>query len=84
MIGPPPGTGKSAVLPTLMCGSSEALTPWAAGHQEEADITVGLQVAQAAVDYLHLYNVDSTALGASLDRIQRAASVILAAVGSGG
>lgn len=45
---------------------------------------VGLQVAQAAVDYLHLYNGDSAALAASLDRIQRAASVILAAVGSGG
>jgi hypothetical protein len=45
---------------------------------------VGLQVAQAAVDYLHLYNGDSTALAASLDRIQRAASVILAAVSAAG
>jgi hypothetical protein len=44
---------------------------------------VGLQVAQAAVDYLHLYNGDSAALATSLDRIERAASVILAAVGAG-
>jgi hypothetical protein len=39
---------------------------------------VGLHVAQA-VDYLHLYIGDSAALAASLDRIQRAASVIPAA-----
>jgi hypothetical protein len=50
------------------------------GHGE----AVGLQVAQAAVDCLHLYNGDSTALAASLDRIQRAASVTLAAVSAVG
>jgi hypothetical protein len=45
---------------------------------------VGLQVADGAVDYIHLYRGDREALVASLDRIQRAAAIILTAVGSGG
>jgi len=45
---------------------------------------VGLEVAEASTDYLHLYHGDSAALAASLDRIQRAASVILAAVSAAG
>ena len=40
---------------------------------------VGLEVGQASRDYIHLYRGDREALGQSLDRIQRAASVILAA-----
>jgi hypothetical protein len=41
---------------------------------------VGLTVGQASRDYIHLYRGDREALGQSLDRIQRAASVILAAL----
>ena len=45
---------------------------------------VGLDARESSRDYLHLYNGDREALAASLDRIQRAASVILAAVSVGG
>jgi hypothetical protein len=45
---------------------------------------VGLDAGEAARDYLHLYRGDREALVASLDRIQRAANVILGAIGSGG
>src|SRR5205823_6235280 len=41
---------------------------------------VGLDTAQASRDYIHLYRGDSEALAQSLDRIQRAAAVILTAV----
>jgi hypothetical protein len=41
---------------------------------------VGLDARASSRDYLHLYNGDREALAGSLDRIQRAASVILAAV----
>lgn len=39
--------------------------------------SVGLDVTDAARDYIHLYRGDSTALAQSLDRIQRTASAIL-------
>ncbi len=45
---------------------------------------VGLNTSDASRDYIHLYRGDREALSGSLDRIQRAASVILAAVGAGG
>ena len=45
---------------------------------------VGLDARESSRDYLHLYNGDREALAGSLDRIQRAASVILAAVSVGG
>jgi antirestriction protein ArdC len=45
---------------------------------------VGLEVSQASRDYIHLYRGDREALVQSLDRIQRAASVILDAVCAGG
>ena len=45
---------------------------------------VGLDARQSSRDYLHLYNGDREALAGSLDRIQRAASVILKAVSVGG
>ena len=45
---------------------------------------VGLNVGQSARDYIHLYRGDREALSGSLDRIQRAASVILKAVSIGG
>jgi hypothetical protein len=45
---------------------------------------VGLEVSQASKDYLHLYHGDREALTQSLDRIQRAASVILTAVTTAG
>jgi len=45
---------------------------------------VGLNTSDASRDYIHLYRGDREALSASLDRIQRAASVILAAVNAGG
>ena len=38
---------------------------------------IGLEAAEAARDYIQLYRGDATALAASLDRIQRAASTIL-------
>ena len=41
---------------------------------------VGLATADASRDYIHLYRGDREALAGSLERIQRAASVILAAV----
>jgi len=41
---------------------------------------VGLEIAEAARDYIHLYRGDSTALTASLDRIQRSASFILQSI----
>jgi hypothetical protein len=45
---------------------------------------VGLNTSEAARDYIHLYRGDSQALAASLNRIQRAAAVILTAVSVGG
>ena len=45
---------------------------------------VGLNTSDASRDYIHLYRGDREALSASLDRIQRAASVILTAVSVGG
>ena len=45
---------------------------------------IGLDVCQSTRDYIHLYRGDREVLASSLDRIQRAASVILAAVGAGG
>jgi antirestriction protein ArdC len=44
---------------------------------------VGLNVTDAARDYIHLYRGDSQALTESLDRIQRAASTILERVSGG-
>ena len=41
---------------------------------------VGLDIADAASDYIQLYRGDAAALAASLDRIQRAASHILRAI----
>jgi hypothetical protein len=41
---------------------------------------VGLEVADAARDYIHLYRGDSNALAASLDRVQRTASSILQSI----
>lgn len=38
---------------------------------------VGLEVADAARDYIHLYNGDTAALTESLERVRRTASVIL-------
>ena len=45
---------------------------------------VGLNTSQASRDYIHLYRGDREALAGSLDRIQRAASVILRAVTAAG
>jgi hypothetical protein len=45
---------------------------------------VGLNTSDASRDYILLYRGDREALAGSLNRIQRAASVILAAVGAGG
>ena len=45
---------------------------------------VGLDVSQSCRDYIHLYRGDREALAGSLDRIQRAASVILTAVNAAG
>jgi hypothetical protein len=45
---------------------------------------VGLDVGQAAKDYIHLYRGAREALVQSLDRILRAASVILSAFETGG
>jgi hypothetical protein len=44
---------------------------------------VGLNTSDSSRDYIHLYRGDRGALAASLDRIQRAASVILTAVTGG-
>jgi hypothetical protein len=44
--------------------------------------TIGLNVTDAARDYIHLYRGDSTALAESLGRIQRAAALILTVVES--
>ena len=41
---------------------------------------VGLNTSDASRDYIHLYRGDREALASSLDRIQRATSVILTAV----
>ena len=43
---------------------------------------VGLDTSDASRDYIHLYRGDREALSASLDRILRAASVILTVVSS--
>jgi antirestriction protein ArdC len=45
---------------------------------------VGLGVAEAARDYVQLYRGDREALATSLDRIQRAAAVILSAIAPAG
>jgi hypothetical protein len=45
---------------------------------------VGLNTSDASRDYILLYRGDREALAGSLDRIHRAASVILAAVSAGG
>ena len=45
---------------------------------------VGLNTADASRNYIHLYSGDREALAGSLDRIQRAASLILKAVSVGG
>jgi hypothetical protein len=45
---------------------------------------VGLNTSDASRDYILLYRGDREALSGSLDRIQRAASVILKAVSVGG
>ena len=45
---------------------------------------VGLNTSDASRDYILLYRGDREALSGSLDRIQRAASVILKAVTVGG
>ena len=45
---------------------------------------VGLNTSDASRDYIHLYRGDREALSGSLDRIQRAASVILTAVSAAG
>ena len=45
---------------------------------------VGLNTSDSSRDYIHLYRGDREALAASLERIQRAASVILTAVSAGG
>ena len=42
---------------------------------------VGLNTADASRDYIHLYRGDRDALARSLDRVQRAAAVILTVVG---
>ena len=44
---------------------------------------VGLDTAHASRDYIHLYRGDREALARSLDRVQRTASTILAALASG-
>jgi antirestriction protein ArdC len=44
---------------------------------------VGLNTSDSSRDYIHLYRGDREALAASLERIQRAASVILTAVSAG-
>jgi hypothetical protein len=44
---------------------------------------VGLEVADAARDYIHLYHGDSRALTESLERIQQTASLILRSIGLG-
>jgi N-terminal domain of anti-restriction factor ArdC len=44
---------------------------------------VGLNTSDSSRDYIHLYRGDREALAASLDRIQRAASLILTAVSAG-
>jgi hypothetical protein len=41
---------------------------------------IGLDVTDAARDYIHLYRGDSAALAESLGRIQRTAALILTAV----
>jgi hypothetical protein len=42
----------------------------------------GLDVTDAARDYIHLYRGDSAALAESLGRIQRTAATVLTAIGS--
>jgi len=44
---------------------------------------IGLKAAEAARDYIQLYRGDATALAESLDRIQRAASLILQSLRTG-
>ena len=45
---------------------------------------MGLNTSDASRDYILLYRGDCEALAGSLDRIQRAASLILAAVSAAG
>lgn len=42
---------------------------------------IGLDVTDAARDYIHLYRGDGEALAESLGRIQRTAAVVLTAIG---
>jgi hypothetical protein len=42
---------------------------------------VGVNTADASRDYIHLYRGDRDALASSLERVQRAASVMLTIVG---
>jgi hypothetical protein len=42
----------------------------------------GLDVTDAARDYIHLYRGDGAALAESLGRIQRTAATVLTAIGS--
>lgn len=46
--------------------------------------TSDLDVTEAARDYVHLYRGDSAALAQSLERVQRTASTIIAALDTGG
>ena len=43
---------------------------------------IGLDVTDAARDYIHLYRGDGEALAESLGRIQRTAAAVLAEIGS--
>jgi hypothetical protein len=45
---------------------------------------IGLDVTDAARDYIHLYRGDSAALAESLGRIQRTAATVLSALASDG
>jgi hypothetical protein len=45
---------------------------------------VGLNTTDSSRDYIFLYRGDSEALASSLDHVQRAPSVILAAISSAG
>ena len=42
---------------------------------------VGLNTADASRDYIHLYRGDRDALASSLERVQRAASLMLTVIG---
>ena len=44
---------------------------------------IGLEVADSARDYIHLYRGDSAALAESLERIQQTSAAILRSIGTG-